>query len=362
MIHKQTFNLAFFLLFAVTISTRVAAEDCCEPGDTKPDEDDCSKYFVCCTGQFKPMSCPQGEYWNVKAEKCLKDDGQCVTTPSTPTPSTPTPSTPTPSTPTPSTPTPSTPTPTTVCQSTPSIPTCSEGDVKENSSNCAGFYKCVNGKYVAQVCESGNYWNVKAKKCEKDEGHCVTTPSTPTPSTPTPSTPTPSTPTPSTPTPSTPTPTTVCQSTPSIPTCSEGDVKENSSNCAGFYKCVNGKYVAQVCESGNYWNVKAKKLCQSTPNPPTCVEGDVKENPSNCAGFYKCVNGKYVAQVSTPCQSTPNPPTCVEGDVKENPSNCSGFYNPINPYPIDPYPINPYPIDTYPIIPYPINTHPINLC
>ncbi|KAM8708427.1 hypothetical protein ACLKA7_015405 [Drosophila subpalustris] len=552
MIHNQKFNLAFILLIAVTISTHVTADDCCKPGETKPDPGDCAKYFVCCTGEFKPMSCLNGEYfnadlgkcvkdngeckcngttcvdgdkkadtsncanyllcingeyqtvscgsgnyWNVQAKQCQKDNGICVTTPApttpipttpkpttpkpttpapttptpttpcpstpttpvpttpkpttptpttpkpttpapttptpttpcpstptTPVPTTPKPTTPTPTTPKPTTPAPTTPTPTTPCSSTPTTPvpttpkpttptpttpkpttpapttptpttpcstTCVEGNVKEDPSNCAGFYQCISGKYVAQVCSSGNYWNAVTKQCEKDNGYCVTTPA---PTTPIPTTPKPTTPAPTTPTPTTPTPTTPCSSTPTTPvpttpkpttpkpttqcpstptpttpcstTCVEGNVKEDPSNCAGFYQCISGKYVAQVCSSGNYWNAVTKQ-CEkdngycvttptpSTPTPATCVEGDVKENPSNCAGFYQCISGKYVAQVCssgnywnavtkqcekdngycvttptpstpTPTPSTTTPATCVEGDVKENPSNCAGFY------------------------------------
>ncbi|KAH8372295.1 hypothetical protein KR093_010971, partial [Drosophila rubida] len=320
---KTYFNTS---LKACVVDSDAAADDCCQPGDVKVDPDDCTKYFVCCTGKFKPMSCPSGEYWNVEAGICEIDNGQCncngqqctegdiITDASNcanfkicvngkyesvPCPSgeywnsvakqcqldegq---------------------------CNGTPAPPECVEGDVKEHVSNCAGFFNCTNGKWTAQLCGAGKYWNVQAKECQKDEGQCNGTPA---------------------------------------PECVDGDVKENPANCAGYYNCSNGHYVAQLCGAGLYWNVNAKKCvvdngeCNGTP-PPICVDGEVIANPSNCAGYYICTNGKYVAQLcgsglywnanakqcqkdDGQCNGTPAP-ECVDGDVKENPANCAGYYN-----------------------------------
>ncbi|KAL7732962.1 hypothetical protein ACLKA6_002774 [Drosophila palustris] len=373
MIHNQKFNLAFILLIAVTISTHVAADDCCKPGETKPDQDDCAKYFVCCTGEFKPMSCLNGEYFNADLGKCVKDNGECK------------------------------------CNGT----TCVDGDKKADTSNCANYLLCTNGEYQTVSCGSGNYWNVQAKQCQKDNGICVTTPA---PTTPIPTTPKPTTPKPTTTKSTTPTPTTPCPSTPTTPVpttpkpttptqlpqfqrpqnhnTKTNNTKTNNPNSNNpmpinsNYPSSNnsktnntktnnpktynpmpinsnsnnpmlnniGKYVAQVCSSGNYWNAEAKQCqkdngnCVSTPTPSpttpaTCVEGDFKSDSNSCDGYYKCINGIYVAQVcdsgdywdafAKECQKNngycppppPTPPTCEEGDVKENPSNCAGFYH-----------------------------------
>ncbi|XP_051860703.1 chitin-binding domain protein cbd-1 [Drosophila albomicans] len=268
MLHNSKFNLASFLLIAISLATRATAEDCCEPGDVKLDPDDCTKYFVCCTGKFKPMSCPSGEYWNAGAGQCEIDNGECN------------------------------------CNGQ----TCIEGDIITDANNCSNFKICVNGKYQSEPCPSGEYWNSAAHECQLDEGQCVgTTPP---------------------------------------PVCLDGEVKENEANCAGYYNCTNGQWVGHLCNAGKYWNVQAKE-CQKDEGQcnggSECEDGDVKENEDNCAGYYNCINGTYVPQLcgaglywsveakdcvvdNGECNG-PQGPDCDDGTVVVNPSNCSGFYN-----------------------------------
>ncbi|KAH8261308.1 hypothetical protein KR044_006994, partial [Drosophila immigrans] len=248
----------------------VDSEGVCLPGDVKLDPTDCTKYFVCCTGKFKPMSCPSGEYWNAGAGECAVDNGECN------------------------------------CNGQ----TCTEGDIIADADNCANFKICVNGKYQSEPCPSGEYWNSGAMQCQTDEGQC--------------------------------------NGTPAPPVCVDGDLKAHDSNCAGFFNCTNGQWVAQLCSAGNYWNALDKKCqkdegqCNGTP-APECVDGEVKKNPSNCAGYFSCINGEFVAQLcgtglywnadEKQCQkdegqcNNPPGPGCTEGNAIPDPSDCAAFYN-----------------------------------
>ncbi|KAH8397077.1 hypothetical protein KR215_008326 [Drosophila sulfurigaster] len=327
MLHNSKFNLASFLLIAISLATRATAEDCCEPGDVKLDPDDCTKYFVCCTGKFKPMSCPSGEYWNAGAGQCEIDNGECNCNGQTciegdiitdanncsnfkicvngkyqsePCPSgeywnsaahecqldegq---------------------------CVGTTTPPVCVDGEVKENEANCAGYYNCTDGQWVGHLCNAGKYWNAQAKECQKDEGQCN-----------------------------------------GGSECEDGDVKENEDNCAGYYNCINGTYVPQLCAAGLYWSVEAKTCvvdngeCNGPPGP-SCDDGTVVVNPSNCSGFYNCTNGKFVFQLcgsglywnntiqecekdEGQCVGTPSP-VCEEGALKVDDDNCAGYLQCIN--------------------------------
>ncbi|XP_062618624.1 peritrophin-1-like [Saccostrea cucullata] len=46
----------------------------CKTGDTSPDENDCTKYFVCDNGANVTMQCPFGTAWSDKKATCVRAD------------------------------------------------------------------------------------------------------------------------------------------------------------------------------------------------------------------------------------------------------------------------------------------------
>lgn len=133
---KIYFNLnlleAYTLFLAASLFTQSAATDCCESGDTKPNEDDCSQYYFCCTGQFVLKSCPDGEYWSSKDKECQKDNGECNS----------------------------------------NNQTCTDGVTKVDTTDCSKYQLCSNGKFESVSCNTGDYWNAAISKCEVDNGQC----------------------------------------------------------------------------------------------------------------------------------------------------------------------------------------------
>lgn len=140
----------YLLSIAVTLVFGAAADDdCCQPGDTKPVEGDCTQYYGCCTGKFVLKSCPSGQYWNSNNQQCEPDNGQCVPVepgaPGAP-----------------------------CAPGEPGAPgACTEGDTKVDASDCTKYQVCKNGEYVSASCNSGYYWNSANSQCEQDNGQCV---------------------------------------------------------------------------------------------------------------------------------------------------------------------------------------------
>ncbi|XP_068150063.1 balbiani ring protein 3 [Drosophila tropicalis] len=305
---KPHFVLSLFLALLLFIGS-LHAEDCCKDGDTKADEDDCTQYYVCCTGQFVLKSCDDKEYWNATEGVCKEDNGECIG----------------------------------------GNTNCEENTIIENPSDCAGYLKCVNddwvpvacadgyyfnngicvlddnavclncvegctkedlddctkyrvcsnGKYITKSCSTGDYWNADKKACEPDEGQCNGNNST----------------------------------------CKDGDLQENPSDCAGYQKCENNSWLNISCFEGAYYDktynacvVDTEGICVN------CVEGNKTSDKNNCAQYRECINGKYVIKScdvndwwnGTHCtldngECNGNNSTCKDGDKQYNPSDCAGY-------------------------------------
>ncbi|KAH8309795.1 hypothetical protein KR067_005485 [Drosophila pandora] len=186
----------------------------CVDGETEVDADDCTKYFVCCHGELVSKSCDNGFYWNSDAQNCDLDNGQCKP------------------------------------------PTCENGEVNPNPEDCAGYQECVNGAWVNKSCSAGDYFNSTLNECVLDTcGACVN--------------------------------------------CVEGSKKPDQYDCAKFQICVNGKYVSESCPIGEYFN-SAINDCEQDNGQcngnQTCTEGDIQEDVEDCAGYEVCSNGNWVSR------------------------------------------------------------------
>uniref|UniRef100_A0A6P4FLF2 Zonadhesin n=1 Tax=Drosophila rhopaloa TaxID=1041015 RepID=A0A6P4FLF2_DRORH len=230
----------------------------CVEGAQKPEPTDCTKYQVCSGGKYVTKSCESGYYWNNKTEVCEWDNGQCNGNGTT----------------------------------------CTDGEVKVDPTDCAGYLSCSNGKFVNVKCADGAYFNTTLETCVPDtDGVCVN--------------------------------------------CTEGAQKPEPTDCTKYQVCSGGKYVTKSCESGYYWNNKTE-VCewdngQCNGNGTTCTDGDVKVDPTDCAGYLSCSNGSYVnvkcvegAYFNTTLE-TCVPDTegvcvkCTEGAQKPEPSDCTKY-------------------------------------
>nr|XP_017008079.2 LOW QUALITY PROTEIN: chitin-binding domain protein cbd-1 [Drosophila takahashii] len=282
---------------------------CCTEGETKCDADDCTKYQVCCHGEFVSKSCESGYYWNSGEQKCDEDNGECKP-------------------------------PTCVDGEIEANPddcagylecvngtvviltcpdgeyfnatekqclldtcgvcvNCTEGSKKGDLTDCAKFQVCVNGKYVSQSCGTGYYWNATAKECALDEGQCN-----------------------------------------GPPPCTDGDLQKDPTDCAGYLACSNGNWVSKQCPEGSYWNIDWK-ICVVDTNGTcvNCTEGATKP-ADDCSQYQICSGGKFVTKS---CQDgyywnkdeakciqddgtcNGNGTSCTEGAIKVDPSNCAGY-------------------------------------
>ncbi|EDW79337.2 uncharacterized protein Dwil_GK25288 [Drosophila willistoni] len=256
---KPHYVLSLCLALSLFIGS-LHAEDCCKDGETKADEDDCTQYYVCCTGQFVLKSCEDNYYWNATQGVCKEDNGECIG----------------------------------------GNTNCEEGTIKENPSDCAGYLKCVNDDWVPVACAEGYYFHNGI--CTKDDDN-------------------------------------VCLN------CVEGCTKEDLDDCTKYRVCSNGKYVTKSCPTGDYWNAESR-ACerdegQCNGNNSTCKDGTLQANPLDCAGYQKCENNEWL-NISCPegyyfnatyeacifdtdgvCNG--NNSTCVDGDKQINPSDCAGY-------------------------------------
>ncbi|XP_017038962.1 uncharacterized protein LOC108086536 [Drosophila ficusphila] len=78
--------------------------------------------------------------------------------------------------------------------------------------------------------------------------------------------------------------------------CIEGELRLNADNCAGYLKCVDGVLRQETCPAGFFYNytlkncsVDIRAVCAT--NIKFCIEGVREENPQDCAGYRQCIRG-----------------------------------------------------------------------
>ncbi|XP_017059382.1 uncharacterized protein LOC108100140 [Drosophila ficusphila] len=305
---RKHYGVSLCLVISLFVGSLNA--ECCKEGETKVDEEDCTKYQVCCHGEFVSKSCGSGDYWNSEIELCEKDSGQCQA-------------------------------PSCKCGEIEPNPddcagylecvngtwvnqicsdgnyfnstqnkcvvdtcgvcvNCTEGNEKEDPNDCASFLICLNGKYVSKSCPSGEYWDSEIGKCELDEGQCNPT-----------------------------------------PPCKEGETEVDPTDCAGYLICSNGILYPQSCPERAYFNETYKTCIPDEKGVClNCTEGSLEPEPSDCTKFKVCTGGKYVTKScddgdywnnkTKVCekdngQCNGNGSNCTEGVIEEDPNNCAGY-------------------------------------
>ncbi|XP_023170157.2 tenascin [Drosophila hydei] len=230
-------------------------------------------YALCVNGRFKEVKCQLGSYFNPTQKICEIDEyGIC------------------------------------------SVPfgKCVEGELEEDPKDCAGYFRCVDGNITEQKCAKGSFFNADLKICEIDENWiCV----------------------------------------PTDEKCEEGSLKEDPEDCAGYLKCVKGNLIEEKCAKGSFFNADLK-ICEidengiCVPKDEKCVEGSIKEDPENCAGYLKCVNERFVEEQCAKgsffntdlkiCEIDEDgiciskKAKCTEGSLEEDPDDCSGYLRCVN--------------------------------
>ncbi|EDV97898.1 GH17129 [Drosophila grimshawi] len=297
------------------------ADNCCQPGDTKIDEEDCTKYYACCTGQFVLKTCSSGMYWNPQNSACETNNGECSN-----------------------------------CGSTSPPPlTCTNGETQADSTDCTKYQLCTNGQFVSKSCATGNYWNSETSQCETDNGQCngnapCTNGETQADSTDC-------------------TKYQLCtngqfvskscatgnywnsetsqcetdngQCNGNAP-CTNGETQADSTDCTKYQLCTNGQFVSKSCATGNYWNSETSQCetdnGQCNGNAP-CTNGETQADSTDCTKYQLCTNGQFVSKScatgnywnseTSQCetdngQCNGNTP-CTNGELQVNPTDCAGY-------------------------------------
>jgi len=189
---------------------------------------------------------------------------------------------------------------------------CFNGDLFEDSKDCVTYFRCLHGNLVRERCPDGSFFNGISKSCRMDHRGS-------------------------------------CKSQREI--CVEGELQADSDDCAGYLNCIGGVVVKEKCPSGSYFE-PIFKLCQLDENgvcsspSSECNEGEVQVDPSNCAGYLNCQNGKletkscpsgsYFEPTYKVCTVDLNgvcvepPAKCTEGQLNLDPNNCAGYLKCIN--------------------------------
>ncbi|XP_026837186.1 uncharacterized protein LOC6555043 [Drosophila erecta] len=184
---------------------------------------------------------------------------------------------------------------------------CFDGDIFGDENDCISYVKCIHGDLVKQKCPAGSYFNVISKNCRLSR-------------------------------------TGFCASQKEI--CLEGELQVDSEDCAGYMECLNGDLVKKKCPIGSYFEpifklcqVDENGVCSSSSNE--CTDEEVQVDPTNCAGYFNCENGKLETKTCPsgtyfePTYKTcivdlkgvcvEPPAKCTEGDLVIDPNNCAGY-------------------------------------
>uniref|UniRef100_B3P879 GG11518 n=1 Tax=Drosophila erecta TaxID=7220 RepID=B3P879_DROER len=234
----------------------------CSDGQRKLDPNNCAGFLKCVDGELHEETCPSGFFYNSTSKNCLVDiRATCVT----------------------------------------NIKFCIEGVREEDPNNCAGYRQCISGVVQNLRCPFGQYFNVAERDCLNDVHQaCARTEVDPNPDkvlhndTGPPLT----------------IPDESCildingACVDPLAKCTEGQVKLDPNNCAGYLKCKNGELIEELCPSGFYYDlqlmvclVDRRGICVT--NIQVCDEGAIEEDPYDCAGYRQCIGGQ-VAKLKCP--------------------------------------------------------------
>ncbi|EDV30393.1 uncharacterized protein Dana_GF23266 [Drosophila ananassae] len=218
-------HVVFISLVSLSLTEVIRDSKTCQEGFLEADPEDCGSYFQCLNEENLHLTCPEGTYFEDKNQVCVVDELK-------------------------------------ICPEN-APRSCIEGLVEQDPDNCAGYLECVNGVIVKEKCPSGSYFNTVLSLCVMDENG-------------------------------------VCANATSQ--CTDGAISADPDDCAGYLNCVSGRPESKKCPSGSYFE-PVYKTCIIDSNgvcvqpPAICTEGEIKLDPNNCAGYLKCVDGEQIEEL-----------------------------------------------------------------
>ncbi|XP_017005695.2 uncharacterized protein [Drosophila takahashii] len=269
MIYKGCCILSLLCLIRPSLPSAIKDSVKCTEGAVAIDADDCASYFQCLDDETVHFNCPNGSYFETNNEICVVDEFN-------------------------------------VC---PTSRKCLDGDIFEDSKDCAAYLRCLHGNIKRERCLEGSYFNAISKSCRLDRsGSC----------------------------------------TAKKEICVEGELQADADDCTGYLNCIGGVLVKEKCPNGSYFE-NIFKLCQVDENgvcsSSGCTEGEVQVDPNNCANYLNCQNGTletkscpsgtYFAPTYKTCIVDLNgvcvePVKCTDGQTQLDPNNCAGYLKCIN--------------------------------
>ncbi|XP_075162092.1 uncharacterized protein LOC142234790 [Haematobia irritans] len=249
--------LHILVALALSLQLCMAGKAICDDGEITGNPNNCSSYFECCNGQYQEIFCEAGYYFEIESKKCLEDVNN-------------------------------------ICGRH-----CQEGDISANDKCCSSYYVCCKGELVEEICDTGYYFDLQTKRCEKDVDHTC------------------------------------------WPLCHDGEIFPSNNSCASYYICCNGTLKEEFCQNGYYFNASCNKCEEDIENVccSKCQEGEISANDNSCSSYYVCQNGQmkeefckvgfYFNSQTKQCEEDLHNncwPICQDGDVKPSES-CSVYFN-----------------------------------
>lgn len=202
-----------------------------------PNEESCSKYYLCFGGDQIPLSCAEGLHWSIEDEMCVdKKKAGCDFE-----------------------------------EEEDDIEVCPESGVKQIShpDNCEKFILCVGGNKFERNCAPGFHFSRKTRTCEvAEEAGCKDFDSK--------------------------------LQCPDNDDLDELVFLPSPETCSKYYLCFGGEPLQMSCADGLHWSPEHqaclnKKIagCEIDEDFEECPESGVKSisHPSDCAKYVLCVGG-----------------------------------------------------------------------
>ncbi|XP_017144344.1 tenascin [Drosophila miranda] len=133
--------------------------------------------------------------------------------------------------------------------------------------------------------------------------------------------------------------------------CMEGSVEADPQDCASYFQCLDSVILHQQCPAGAYYEasyqvcvIDDKGICSPASNK--CIEGELTEDPADCAGYLQCIDGDFVKQKCAPgsyfnliskiclvdgnVSCSPQQERCNDGELSGDPEDCARYLQCVN--------------------------------
>ncbi|ALC45601.1 CG31077 [Drosophila busckii] len=261
--HVRLSGNVLLCLLCALLAMKIEPLAACEEGAMLAKADDCAAYLQCLDGELLYFECPSESYYNATYEVCVVDEHG-------------------------------------LCTVQAAAAECTELELEDDPNDCTGYQQCINGSFVSMKCSEGSYFDTNSSACQIDVHG-------------------------------------VCRS------CLEGQFKQLDGNLCGYLLCVDCSYVERSCESGSYFNARSLRCVpDKLQRCGTCLEDALFEDPEDCASYMVCVDGElqnricaygsYFNASSQRCEADhsgiciPATEICEEGDLESDEYDCAAYF------------------------------------